>query len=43
MAVFQKNHFKLSGYLDLHLGHSVNLLLNLEKFRNYSQNCEILC
>ena len=35
MAVFQKSHFKLGGYLNFRLGHSVNLILNLEKFRNH--------
>ena len=35
MAVFQKSLFKLGGYLNFPLGHRVNLILHLEKFRNY--------
>jgi hypothetical protein len=34
MAIFQKNHFKLSAYLDFTLEGSANLTLNFEKMRN---------
>ncbi len=34
MAISQKNHFKLRGYLNFRLERRVNLILNLEKFRN---------
>ncbi len=35
MAVSQKNHFKLRGYLNFLLVNRVNLILNLEKLRKY--------
>ncbi len=34
MEVSQKNHFKLRGYLNFRFRRRVNLILNLEKFRN---------
>ena len=35
MAIFQKNLFKLGCYLNFCLGCRANLILNLEKFRNF--------
>jgi len=33
MAVFQKSHFKLGGYLNFRLGRRVNLILDFAKFK----------
>jgi len=35
MEVSQKSHFKLRCYLNFRLGRRANLILNLEKFRNF--------
>ncbi len=43
MAVFQKSHFILSGYLNFRLRCSINLVLNLEKFRNLFRKISKFC
>ena len=44
MAIFQKSHFKLTGYLNFRLGRRVDSDLKFRKISKFiSQNFEILC
>jgi hypothetical protein len=43
MAISQKNHFKLGGYLIFRLEGRTNLILNLGKFRNLFRKISKFC